>query len=59
MALTTVPARQIAPSTLSDLHRRCHPPRLLAALTLPYARSVPLSRDLEQVQAGLEALACP
>ena len=45
---------------LSDLHAAgATNPRLLAALTLPYARSVPLSRDLEQVQAGLESAGVP
>ena len=45
---------------LSDLHAAgATNPRLLAALTLPYARSIPLSRDLEQVQAGLESAGVP
>ena len=45
---------------LSDLHAAgATNPRLLAALTLPYARAVPLSRDLEQVQAGLESAGVP
>jgi selenide,water dikinase len=45
---------------LSDLHAAgATNPRLLAALTLPYARSVALSRDLEQVQAGLENAGVP
>ena len=45
---------------LSDLHAAgATNPRLLAALTLPYARSVPLTRDLEQVQAGLESAGVP
>ncbi len=45
---------------LSDLHAvGATNPRLLAALTLPYARSFPLSRDLEQVQAGLESAGVP
>ncbi len=52
--------RVAAVHALSDLHAAgATHPRLLAALTLPYARSVPLSRDLEQVQAGLESAGVP
>ncbi len=45
---------------LSDLHAAgAIKPRMLAALTLPFAQQAPLGRDLEQVQAGLESLGVP
>lgn len=53
-------ARIAGVHALSDLHAAgATAPQMLSALTLPYAKPVPLARDLGQVRAGLESLNVP